>query len=191
MKKIVGKLCYLSPTSVDQAESVYSWVNDLETAILLGDEAWLTIPLDDVKESIQGMIKGKTHIYSIHDIQNDTLIGRLLLVNIDHINRSAWLGVVLGEKKYWGKGYGTEACKLILDFGFNALNLHNITLGVFSYNTRAIKSYEKIGFKLIGRRREARIIGTKKYDVLLMDILSYEFESPVILPIMQKILDEK
>ena len=72
-------------------------------------------------------------------------------MNVNHIFRKAELGIFVGEKEYWGKGYGTEATELLLDFAFNILNLNSIMLIVNSFNERAIKSYEKCGFKLIGK----------------------------------------
>ena len=87
------------------------------------------------------------------------------------------LGMVIGEKSYWDKGYGQEATKLLLDFAFNLLNLNSIMLGTFSFNERAIRCYEKVGFKEIGRRRQTRIIRDFKYDTILMDMLAEEFES--------------
>jgi len=95
------------------------------------------------------------------------------------------LGIAIGEKAYWNKGYGQDATKLLLDYGFNLLNLNNIMLGVFSFNERAVNCYRKVGFKEIGRRRQARIIGGKKFDVILMDILAEEFESVYVKKFLQ------
>ncbi|MGB4722593.1 MAG: GNAT family protein, partial [Defluviitoga tunisiensis] len=79
------------------------------------------------------------------------------------------------DKEYLSKGYGTEAMELLLDYGFNALNLQNIMLEVFDYNKRAIKAYEKVGFKVIGKRRQAKFFNNKRYDIIFMDILKDEF----------------
>ena len=90
------------------------------------------------------------------------------------------LGIVIGEKTYWNKGYGQEAITLLLDYGFTLLNLNSIMLGTFAFNERAINCYKCVGFKEIGRRRQARIIGESKYDGILMDILAEEFTSPYV-----------
>jgi len=87
------------------------------------------------------------------------------------------LGIVIGEKGYWGKGYGQDAVRLLLDYGFNLLNLNSVMLGTFSFNQRAIHCYKKVGFKEIGRRRQARIIAGTAYDNVLMDILAEEFHN--------------
>ena len=106
---------------------------------------------------------------------------------IDNTNKVGEIGIFIGNKKYWGKGYGTEAMELILDFGFNILNLYNITLKVYSYNKPAIRCYEKAGFKEAGRIRGAKQVGSERYDEVYMDILASEYNSIYI----KKIIDNK
>jgi RimJ/RimL family protein N-acetyltransferase len=176
-KKLVGKKCYLSPCSLEDAEKWTEWDNDLEVVIPLGPEAHTTIPLDRVKQGISKFIERQDHIFSIIDLKTDNMIGRCLLFDIDQINRKATFGIDIGEKDYWDKGYGQDATKLMLDYGFNLLNLNNIMLGVYSYNERAINCYKKVGFKEIGRRRKSKFVGGKWFDGVFMDILAKEFES--------------
>ena len=175
-KKLVGQKCYLSPCSPDDAEKWTEWFNDLAVALPLGDEAYTPSAADSERATINDIIKNKAHIFSIVDLENDLSIGRCLLFNIDSINRSAMFGIFIGEKSYWGKGYAHEATKLLLDYGFNLLNLNSVMLGVMSFNQRALRSYQKVGFKEIGRRRQARIVGGQKFDVIFMDLLAEEFE---------------
>lgn len=176
-KKLVGEKSYLSPCSVDNAEKWAEWFNDLAVTLPLGDEAYVPSTPESERQALEGILKDKVHIFSIVDLAEDKPLGRCLLFKVDHVNRSAMLGIFIGETSYWGQGYGHEAIKLLLDYGFNLLNLHNIMLGVFSFNERAIRSYKRVGFKEIGRRRQARIIGGQKFDVIFMDILADEFES--------------
>jgi RimJ/RimL family protein N-acetyltransferase len=185
-RKLVGKKCYLSPCSVEDAEKWAEWDNDLEVAIPLGDEAYTQLPLDKTREAIGDMIKKQEYVFSIVELETDNLIGRCVLFAMDKVDRRAMLGIAIGEKAYWNKGFGQDATRLLLDYGFNLLNLNNIMLGVFSYNQRAVACYEKVGFKEIGRRRQARIIGGKKYDVILMDILAEEFESVYVNKLIEK-----
>ena len=98
----------------------------------------------------------------------------------DSINRNAVLGIFIGDKEYRSKGYGKEAIELILDFGFNYLNLHEIKLDVMAFNERAQKCYKKCGFKEYGRRRESVYLNGKYYDVISMDILRREFTGDYI-----------
>ena len=84
---------------------------------------------------------------------------------------------MLGNEKYYGKGYGKEALMLLLDYGFSFLNLRNIVLYVFEYNEIAYNLYKKVGFKEVGRIRKRQELMGKFYDSIVMDILNEEFES--------------
>ena len=96
-------------------------------------------------------------------------------MDIDHLNQTAEIGIFIGNKHYWNKGYATEALQLLLDYGFKALNLRNVILKVYSFNENAKRVYEKIGFKIIGKRRKALKRGKEEYDIIFMDIMEEEF----------------
>jgi len=171
-KKLVGKKCYLSPMDLNDAEKYTEWLNDLE--ITTGLQVYEGIFNVESEREILKEISQK-HNYSIIDIETNELIGSCGFSVIDNLNQTAENGIFIGNKKFWDKGYGTEAMVLLMDYGFKALNLHNIFLRVFSFNERAIRCYEKIGFKTIGRRREALKRGDKTFDIIFMDILYNEF----------------
>ena len=86
------------------------------------------------------------------------------------------------EVDCWGKGYGTEATRLVLDYAFSGLGLHNVMLNVFASNERAIRAYTRAGFREIGRRRQAHRIAGDPEDIVLMDCLATEFEGPISPP---------
>ncbi len=176
-KKLVGRICYLSPVSKDSAESWARWDNDLEVGIPLGSEPYTPTTIESAEENIASIIKEKAHGFDILEIESDNLIGRCFLGSLDNVNRSCRLGIVIGEKTHWDRGFGTEAIHLLLEYAFNILSMNSVSLGTYSYNKRAIACYKKVGFKEIGRRREARIIGEKKYDAIMMDILAREHET--------------
>jgi RimJ/RimL family protein N-acetyltransferase len=94
---------------------------------------------------------------------------------VDWKNRSAVLGIVLGEKKHWGNGFGTDAVRLILGFAFRELNLHRVELDVYDYNVRAIRCYEKAGFRREGTLRDALFRDGAYHDVFRMAVLHSEF----------------
>lgn len=102
-------------------------------------------------------------------------IGNVGLHRIDWKNRTAVFGIALGEKAYWGQGFGTDATRTILRFAFEELNLHRVELEVFDFNTRAIRSYEKAGFRHEGTRRQALFRYGRYHDVHLMSILQSEY----------------
>ncbi len=184
-KKLIGEKCYLSPICIEDADQYIEWINDLEVSKnLMMSSSQIT--LEKEKEILSNMSKNQSQVFGIIDKANDELIGNCSLFSIDHKNGKAEFGIFIGDKSYWNKGFGMEATKLIIDYGFNILNLHNIWLEVYSFNKRAIKSYEKAGFKFLGKRREAKIINGKKYDEIYMDILASEFESVYIKKVMEE-----
>ncbi len=176
-KRLVGDLCYLSPPSMEDADLWARWDTDLEVAIPLGDEAYVPTSLNKSREMLADSLKNQHHVYTIVDRETDKGIGRGMLFNMQHIDAQAMLGITIGEREYWNRGYGTDAVRLLVEYGFDLLNLHSIMLGVLAFNERAIRCYKKVGFREIGRRREARLIGGQWYDAVLMDILASEFES--------------
>lgn len=179
-KKLVGSKCYLSPCQVEDAEKWAEWENDLAVAVPLGGEAWSPGAAERGKEMLrQGLARGE-HVYNVLTLAGDELIGRAMLFDFDQVNQCAMLGIMIGEQRCWRQGYGEEASRLLLEFGFHLLNLHNIMLGVFAFNQPALRCYQKLGFKEIGRRREARLLGGKRYDLIFMDLLASEFP-PVLL----------
>ena len=105
------------------------------------------------------------------------LIGNCSVFNIEWTNRSAELGIVIGEKSVWNQGYGTETMKLLLQHGFETLNLNRIYLRVYSTNPRAIRSYEKAGFVLEGTLREAVYRHGNYANVHIMSVLRSEWKS--------------
>lgn len=172
-----GEKCALVTCSIEDAELWAKWDNDLTVTIPLGDEAYTPTNFEKETEQIKNILQNQSPVFGILDNESGRLIGRCMLFNLDWVNRSAMMGVVIGETDFWGLGYGQESVRLLLEYGFQLLNLNSIMLGVFEFNQRAIACYQKIGFKEIGRRREARLIGEKKYDAIMMDILASEFQS--------------
>jgi len=104
------------------------------------------------------------------------LIGTCAFDHIDWRVHAAEFGIMLGDKRYWNQGYGPEAVRLLTQHGFNTLNLNRIFLHVFETNPRAIRAYEKAGFKLEVRERQAEYKNGKYIDVLLMSMLQDEFQ---------------
>ena len=171
-RKIVGGQLYLSPVCEGDAQTYVKWMNDEAVAKTFGqydrivssrsDLTWLYEPGED------------TQRYAVVLLEGDEMIGCISLQNIDHLHRHAFLGIFLGPE-YQGKGYGTQAIRLLLDYGFNTLNLHNIMLSVHADNRAGIACFKKAGFKEAGRRREWVFKDGKYVDVVYMDILAGEF----------------
>lgn len=178
-KKLIGEKCWLAPVDRGDAPLYTEWINDLEVAIYLTLSSQ-QVTLAKEEEFLAGMSQRGEYIFGIVARDGEKLIGNCGLLNIDWVCRTCEFGIFIGDKDYWSKGYGEEAATLILDYGFNILNLNSVFLRVMGYNDRAVRCYEKCGFKLIGRRRQGKIIAGKAYDVIYMDIVAEEFESPYI-----------
>jgi RimJ/RimL family protein N-acetyltransferase len=177
-RKISGSRCYLSPINPDDYEKYTEWLNDPEVAVhlhLFPD----IITLSGEREFLDRLSR-EGHTFAIVDLETNELIGNCGFPTVDFVNRCSDFGIFIGNKRYWNRGYGEEAVTLALDYGFNILNLTNIMLTVFSFNRRAIACYRKCGFREIGRRRKAKLLGGREYDILFMDILAEELRNPVL-----------
>ena len=177
-KKLVGEKIYLSPRSMEDVEIFTEWLNDFNTTDYVGRSGSI-MTLEAEKKFLEEHINDEA-TFSIIESNTDKIIGTISLEQISHLRRIATLGVFIGDKESRNKGYGTEAIKLILDYGFNYLNLNNIKLDVLEINERAIACYKKCGFKEYGRRRECVFLDGKYYSLVNMDILCREFEGKYI-----------
>jgi len=189
-KKLVGERIYLSPITEDDAEYYCEWINNLDIAKFLA-MAHQQIGISSEKKLLTKMIEQGNQIFAIVDKETDILLGNCSLFDLNLRNSAADLGIFIGHENYLSKGYGTEAINLLLDYGFHILNLHNIMLEVYAYNTRAIKSYIKCGFQFVGRRREEKMIGGKRYDLIFMDILAPEFKGSTLQSDIINLKDER
>jgi len=178
-KKLIGERIYLSPLNIEDAEKYLEWFCDFRVTDGVGSSSNL-MTLDDEKDWISNTSKGNDYYLAIINSENDNLIGNCSLKSINYKNRIGEVGIFIGNESDRNNGYGAEALRLLLDYGFNYLNLNNIMLTVKSFNERAIKCYEKVGFKEFGRRRESYFLNGKYYDDVQMDILASEFKGNYI-----------
>jgi len=152
------------------------WFNDPEVRQYL----LMYLPMSEAQEErwFERQLESPDHVFGIEARVEDgwKIIGNCGLHRIDWKNRSADLGIVLGEKEFWGQGFGTDATRTLLRFAFHELNLHRVTLLAYDFNPRAIRSYEKAGFRREGTEREALFREGQYHDIHLMAILSHEFQ---------------
>ncbi|MCL2079755.1 MAG: GNAT family N-acetyltransferase [Oscillospiraceae bacterium] len=168
-KKIAGDRIYLSPINLDDLEMYTKWMNDVEVVSNLGNYHRM-LSLSNEMSALEKLTKDDQN-YAIILNDGDLLIGGVGLAEINHIYRTATVGIFIGEAEHRGKGFGTEAMRLIVEYGFKTLNLHNIMLTVHSDNMRAIASYKKAGFAEFGRRHESRYLDGRYVDTLYMEVL--------------------
>lgn len=181
-KKLIGDRIYLSPkgASDDEIQKFTEWMNDFEVTDYIGRSGNL-ITLIGEKDYLENIAKdSKNRNFDIITLNDNKLIGTVSLENINFIERSAILGIFIGDKDFRNNGYGTEAIKLLLEYGFKYLNLHSIRLDLLAVNERAHKCYLKCGFRDTGCSREEIFLNGKYYDKLHMDILENEFDGDYI-----------
>lgn len=181
-KKLIGNRIYLSPkgASEEEIQKFTEWMNDFEVTDYTGRSGQI-VTLIGEKEYLENSAReSKNRNFNIIELNENKLIGTLGLEHINWIERSAVLGIFIGDKEFRNNGYGVEAINLLLEYGFKYLNLHSIRLSLLSINERAHKCYKKCGFKDTGCSREEIFINGKYYDKLYMDILENEFEGDYI-----------
>lgn len=118
--------------------------------------------------------KPERYSFSVRTLADDIYIGSLGM-SVDLIHGEAWVGLGIGEREYWSKGYGTDMMKLCLQYAFTELCVERVSLGLHEYNPRALRSYEKAGFRLEGRTRKDLRREGQRYDSLWMGILREEW----------------
>ena len=177
-KKLVGDRIYLSPRNSEDVEKFTEWLNDFETTDYTGRSGILTT-LDGERKYLEENSNPEA-TFVIVTLEDNKMIGTVSLEDINWINRTATLGIFIGDKEFRSKGYGTEAIRLILEYGFKYMNLYNIKLDLMEFNERALKCYQKCGFKEYGRRRKCKFVNGKYYDSISMDILADEFTGDFI-----------
>ena len=181
-KKIIGDRIYLSPKSVfdEDIERYTKWMNDFEVTDYIGGSSKV-VTLTGERIWLEDMAKNRKDIsLEIVTLDEDKLIGTISLDGFNMTDRSAVLGIFIGDSDYRSHGYGTEAIKLMLEYGFKYLNLHSIRLDVLDVNERAHNCYLTCGFKDTGKDRERVFLNGKYYDMLHMDILENEFAGDYI-----------
>lgn len=173
---IEGKLVNLRPPETSDLERNQRWVNDREVTHFLAfryqmslaaEEAWL--------RDVATKPTSYEHVFFAVETKDGVHIGNTNLFEIRPEDRKATLGIMIGEKAYWSKGYGSDAVRTLVAFAFEEMNLNRVELAVFDFNERAIAAYRKCGFVEEGRRRQALYKGGQYHDVLVMGVLREEF----------------
>lgn len=129
---------------------------------------------EQFEKSAEEGFKPQRYGFTIRVLEDDKPIGFLgLWLNLIH--GEAWVGIGIGERDYWGRGCGTDAMKLAVQYAFMELGVHRVSLGLFEYNPRALRAYEKVGFRLEGRTRQDMLREGRRTDSLWMGILRTEW----------------
>jgi RimJ/RimL family protein N-acetyltransferase len=160
----------------EDLDTVLRWVNDEEVTRNLSDA--LIYPLsraDEIKwlESVS-VANPREKVFAIETLDRE-LIGSVGLHTVNWVERKAELGIMIGEKQFWGKGYGSDSMREILRIAFEKMNLNRVYLRVFENNSRAVRVYQKCGFQQEGVLREDHYTGGRYYNTLVMALLKQEY----------------
>ena len=175
-----GELVRLSAIDADELGKAFSkWDRDSEFVRYLNSGIARTVSHKKEKEWIEKDLQEQSiseHFFSIRGLADDRLLGIIDLYVANWPARDTFVGIGIGDREFWGKGYGTDAMKVILRYAFTEINMNRVSLTVFEYNPRAIRSYEKVGFLHEGRVRGLLNKEGKRWDMLLMGILREEWK---------------
>ena len=183
MTILQGKTVVLRPLTKEDAKLFVAWLNDPEVIkwLMWRDEKQ-ALSLEFEEKWIEEMQKSNTwKAFMIEAIVGcakiKVPIGNCSIHNIDWDNQRGGLGVTIGEKEFWNKGYGTEAAKLLLDYAFRELKLHRIESLALEDNIRSIRMLQKVGYTQEGCRRQDALKGGCFRNVLIFGILCHEWKS--------------
>jgi RimJ/RimL family protein N-acetyltransferase len=181
---IRGSKVGLGPLDPSMLPALTRWINDFSTVRTVGldprpmtageEEQWFSRVTTD-PTTVQ---------FAIYDLEDMAHVGGVNLHDIEQRHRTCELGIAILDPARRGKGLGTEAVTLITDYAIHALSMHNVQLRVLEFNQAGLRAYEKAGFREYGRRREAILHSGRRWDMVYMDVIASEWESPVMRQMM-------
>jgi len=171
---LIGKRVYLKPLVKEDLVHLRKWSEDAEIRALIGEVTPMS-EADSEKFLHEVYADSNRQWFVVVIKKNNQVIGEAGLLRMDPAWRATDVSVIIGEKEEWGKGYGTETILLLLDYAFRHLNFHRVAIGVVGFNQRAIRFWEKAGFRKEGVHRDEYYYDGKYYDFVMMSILEDEF----------------
>lgn len=182
---IRGENVGLGPLDRSMLPNLTRWINDFGTIRTLGIEPRPMTATEEEQWYNRATSDPNVIHFAIYDLADMTHVGGTNLHAIDRRHATCELGIAILDPARRGKGLGTEAVVLVTDYAIHALGMHNVQLRVLASNHAGIRSYEKAGFRVYGRRREAILHNGKRLDMVAMDVIASEWESPVMQRVME------
>jgi len=173
---LVGERLYLRPLEREDLPLLRRWANDPEVRALIGE----VLPMSEAaaEEFYEHVRTDRERVWLIIVLrEGDRPIGEAGLLRIFYPWRSTDMSIVIGEKDCWGQGYGAEVARLLLGLAFDGLNMHRVAVGVVGFNERALRFWERVGFRREGLQREGYFCGGKYHDFVMMSILEEEYRA--------------
>ncbi len=173
---IIGEKLYLRGLERADLEGEYfDWLNDREVTRFLRSGLFPN-NAERMEEYYRSVALSPDNVMlAIIEKESDRHIGNIKLGPIDWVARIAFLGIMVGDKKSWGKGYGTEAIRLVIDYAFNRLNLHKVTAGIVAIHQASIRAFEKAGFEVEGQAKSQFFLDGEYCDSLYLGITREDF----------------
>lgn len=174
-----GQLVELKPLQRGHIKQIVEWRNDPEVAYWAtgSDPIWEFTTEEEADKSFSWHLEHSSRYdtceFAVYTLEG-VFIGFADYRDVDRVKRSCSIGITIGNRNYWGEGYGTEAIRLLVKYLFERLNLRRIQLDTWSGNERALKAYSKCGFKTEGTLRENEFVRGKYYDTIIMGLLRNE-----------------
>jgi diamine N-acetyltransferase len=176
IKFLIGDRLYLRPLEKEDLPLIRRWANDPEVRGLTGEVTPMSQAGGD--EFLDRVRTDRERVWFVVVLkQGDRVIGEAGLLRIFAAWRTTDLSIIIGDKEAWAQGYGVEAILLLLDYAFGYLNMHRVALGVVGFNERALRFYEKVGFKREGIQRDGYYHDHRYHDFVMMSILEDEFRA--------------
>jgi len=172
---LTGRRVYLKPFCRDDLPYIQKWSNDAELRKLIGEIAPMSRA--ETEKYYKELLADKDRMWFVIVLKKgDRVIGEGGLLRMFRPWRNTDMTIIIGERDAWGKGYGTEAGHLLLDYAFRRLGFHRISVGVVGFNKRALKFWESLGFKKEGIERDEYYYDNEYSDGVMMSILEDEFK---------------
>lgn len=174
---ITGEKVYLRGIEESDAEGPYlDWLNDVEVTRFLETAGRFPTSKESLLDYIRSMTRSDQDIlFAIHDVATDEFIGTSHLGPINWVTGISPMGIMIGNKKFWGKSYASEAIKLVVDYAFRRLNLHKVSAGVAAINQGSLKAFEKAGFKVEGQAKSQVLLNGEYYDSQYLGLTKQDF----------------
>ncbi|MBN1262709.1 MAG: GNAT family N-acetyltransferase [Anaerolineae bacterium] len=173
---LIGEKIYLRPLQRDDLPAIRRWANDPEIRRLTGEAT-------PMNEAAAEAFLARTHEeenrvwFMVIVKATGSAIGETGLLRMFPAWRTTDLSIIIGERDAWGHGYGAETAHLMLDYAFGYLNVHRVSIGVVGFNERALRFYERLGFRREGIQRDGYFYNHRYHDFIMMSILEDEFRA--------------
>jgi diamine N-acetyltransferase len=173
---LAGPAVALRPVERSDTEPIRRWMNDPEIRALIGE----TRPMSRsaAEAYVEKLQSDPSRVwFTVVERATRRPVGECGLLRMVPDWRTTDLSIILGERDARGRGYGTEAITLLMDYAFGFLNVHRIAIGVVGFNQRALRFYEKVGFRQEGVQRDGYFYDHRYHDFVMMSILEHEFRA--------------